>query len=203
MGFFITENKAMQLLDTFFDYLQLLLFTLVFSIPVITIGPALTAKHYTAMKIARKESPNVMQSFLKSFKENLKQGILLELILLAAGAVIAADWYIVWHLNLGLISYVLLSVIVVVTLMTAIICEYSFALLARFNAGTLQVLKCSLMIGTGRFGISLLLLLCNIAVICACFIWYLYAVFIWLIAGALILSVKSHLFTMVFRKFED
>lgn len=203
MGFFSTENKAMQLLDTFFDYLQLLLFTLVFSIPVITIGPALTAKHYTAMKIARKESPNVMQSFLKSFKENLKQGILLELILLAAGAVIAADWYIVWHLNLGLISYVLLSVIVVVTLMTAIICEYSFALLARFNAGTLQVLKCSLMIGTGRFGISLLLLLCNIAVICACFIWYLYAVFIWLIAGALILSVKSHLFTMVFRKFED
>lgn len=203
MGFFSTENKAMQLLDTFFDYLQLLLFTLVFSIPVITIGPALTAKHYTAMKIARKESPNVMQSFLKSFKENLKQGILLELILLAAGAVIAADWYIVWHLNLGLLSYVLLSVIVVVTLMTAIICEYSFALLARFNAGTLQVLKCSLMIGTGRFGISLLLLLCNIAVICACFIWYLYAVFIWLIAGALILSVKSHLFTMVFRKFED
>lgn len=203
MGFFSTENKAMQLLDTFFDYLQLLLFTLVFSIPVITIGPALTAKHYTAMKIARKESPNVMQSFLKSFKENLKQGILLELVLLAAGAVIAADWYIVWHLNLGLLSYVLLSVIVVVTLMTAIICEYSFALLARFNAGTLQVLKCSLMIGTGRFGISLLLLLCNIAVICACFIWYLYAVFIWLIAGALILSVKSHLFTMVFRKFED
>lgn len=203
MGFFSTENKAMQLLDTFFDYLQLLLFTLVFSIPVITIGPALTAKHYTAMKIARKESPNVMQSFLKSFKENLKQGILLELILLAAGAVIAADWYIVWHLNLGLLSYVLLSVIVVVTLMTAIICEYSFALLARFNAGTLQVLKCSLMIGTGRFGISLLLLLCNIAVVCACFIWYLYAVFIWLIAGALILSVKSHLFTMVFKKFED
>ena len=203
MGFFSTDNKAMQLLDTFFDYLQLLLFTLVFSIPIITIGPALTAKHYTAMKIARKESPNVMQSFVKSFKENLKQGILLELIMLTAAAVLAVDWYIVWHLDLGLLSYVLLSVIVVVTLMAAIIGEYSFALLARFNAGTLHVLKCALMIGTGKFGVSLLLLLCNIAVVCACFIWYLYAVFIWLIAGALVLSIKSHLLVMVFSKFEE
>ena len=198
MGFFSTDNKAMQLLDTFFDYLQLLLFTLVFSIPIVTIGPAMTAKHYTAMKIARKESPNVMQSFLKSFKENLKQGILL-----TAAVVLAADWYIVWHLDLGLLSYVLLSVIVVVTLMAAIIGEYSFALLARFNAGTLHVLKCALMIGTGKFGVSLLLVLCNIAVICACFIWYLYAVFIWLIAGALVLSIKSHLLVMVFSKFEE
>ena len=54
MGFFSTDNKAMQLLDTFFDYLQLLLFTLVFSIPIVTIGPAMTAKHYTAMKIAER-----------------------------------------------------------------------------------------------------------------------------------------------------
>lgn len=203
MGFFSTENKAMQLLDVFFDYLLLLLFTLVFSIPVITIGPALTAKYYTAMKIARKESPNVMQSFLKSFKENFRQGLLLELISLAAILILAADWYIVWHFNFGLISYVLLSVIIVVTLMAAMIGVYAYALLARFQDSTVHILKNAFMIGTGKFWVSILILLCDIAVICACLKWYLYAVFIWFILGALMLNAKGSLLAMVFAQFED
>ena len=121
MGFFSADNKMMQLLDTFFEYMQLLFLSLAFSLPILTIGPALTAKYYTAMKIARKESPHVMRAFWKSFRENFKQGMLLELIALAGILILGIDWYIVLHTNFGLLSYVLLAVIAVVTFLSAIV----------------------------------------------------------------------------------
>ena len=37
MGFFSADNKMMQLLDTFFEYMQLLFLSLAFSLPILTI----------------------------------------------------------------------------------------------------------------------------------------------------------------------
>lgn len=203
MGLFSADNKMMQLLDTFFDYMQLLFLSLTFSLPILTIGPALTAKYYTAMKIARKESPHVMRAFWKSFRENFKQGMLLELIALAGIVILGIDWYIVLHTNFGLLSYVLLAVIAVVTFLSAIVGIYLFALLARFHAGTLRIVKCAFMIGIGKFWAGALCVLCNLMVLILCLRWPLYAFFIWLIAGALVLAAKSHLLVTILSKFEQ
>ena len=54
MGIFSSDNPVIQWLDTFVDHLLLQLLTLVFSLPVVTIGAAEAAKYYTAQKLARK-----------------------------------------------------------------------------------------------------------------------------------------------------
>lgn len=64
---------------------------MVCSIPVITIGASLTAVFYAALKMARDEEGYVWKEFFKSFKQNLKQSILIELILAAFAAILLVD----------------------------------------------------------------------------------------------------------------
>lgn len=203
MKLFSADNKAVQLVDIFLDYIWVTILTILFSLPIVTIGAALTAKYYTAMKIARGEAPQILSAFIKAFKDNFKQGVILELISALAITVLAIDWYIVFCFNFGLGSYVLLSVVGVVTLIFAIILSFSFPLLARFNAGTFYIIKSALMIGIGRLWVSILLVLCNVCVVVACFEWCIYIPFILLIGGAIALASKSHLLVMVLKKIEE
>jgi len=63
------------------DLIILNLLTILFSLPIITIGASVTAAHYTSIKIRRDES-YVMRNFWKSFKMNFKQSTLTWLFLL-------------------------------------------------------------------------------------------------------------------------
>lgn len=63
------------------DLIILNLLTILFSLPIITIGASVTAAHYASIKIRRDES-YVMRNFWKSFKMNFKQSTLVWLFLL-------------------------------------------------------------------------------------------------------------------------
>ncbi len=68
------------------DLVMLSLLWTVFSIPVVTLGPASAALYDTAVhSIRRKEDP-VLTRFFSTFKRELKQGVLSALIVLAAFA---------------------------------------------------------------------------------------------------------------------
>ena len=53
---------------------------LICSIPVLTIGPATAALYYVAQKLVAGENPKIFRSFFHSFRDNLKQGMILALI---------------------------------------------------------------------------------------------------------------------------
>ena len=63
------------------DFLILGLITVIFCIPVITIGASLTAAFYAGMKLVKDEENYVFKDFWKSFKTNFVQGLLVELIM--------------------------------------------------------------------------------------------------------------------------
>lgn len=69
---FSYDGPIMSFLSRVADILILNVLTLIFSIPLITIGAATTAAHYTALKMRREEG-HVLSCFWKSFKMNLKQ----------------------------------------------------------------------------------------------------------------------------------
>ena len=65
---------------------------LVFSLPVVTIGPALTALYHVMFRVLRSDGVlNPFKEFWKGFRNNLKQGIIYWLILLAVLAVCVLD----------------------------------------------------------------------------------------------------------------
>ena len=52
-------------------------------IPVITAGPAICAMYYCMLKVVRKQEIKPLKDFFHSFQDNLKQGCLLQLIVLS------------------------------------------------------------------------------------------------------------------------
>lgn len=71
-GFLNYDSPLLSGLGKLTDLVILNLLTLLFCIPIVTIGASLTACHYVALKIRRGEG-YVIRNFWKSFKENFKQ----------------------------------------------------------------------------------------------------------------------------------
>ena len=93
MGFLRYDSDFMIMLGRIADYVILNVLCVIFSIPLFTVGAAVTAKYYVAMKLARKEEPNVFKAFIKSFRDNFKQATLLWLLSVFLSAFLAMDWF--------------------------------------------------------------------------------------------------------------
>ena len=78
-GFFNYDSPLMSGLGKLADLVILNLLTLLFCIPIVTIGASLTACHYVALKIKRGEG-YVIKNFWKSFRQNFVQSTAIALI---------------------------------------------------------------------------------------------------------------------------
>ena len=58
-------------------------------IPVVTAGPSICAMYYCMLKVVRNQEMKPVKDFSHSFKDNLKQGCILQLIVLAVSIVTA------------------------------------------------------------------------------------------------------------------
>lgn len=70
------------------DLVMLSLLWTVFSVPVVTLGPASAALYDAAVHSVRRKEDTVLVRFFSTFKRELRQGILSTLIVLAAAAVL-------------------------------------------------------------------------------------------------------------------
>ena len=73
------------------DLIILNLLCIVCCIPVVTIGPSIAAMFSVTLKMVRNEESYIVRGFFKSFKQNLKQGIVINLIMLAAALLLYFD----------------------------------------------------------------------------------------------------------------
>ena len=71
------DGKYVKVIDKIFNTIVLSLFWLIGCLPIITIGVSTTAMYYTAVKVIKNEEGYVLEQFLKSYRRNLKDGILL------------------------------------------------------------------------------------------------------------------------------
>lgn len=81
-GVFNPDSPMMRALGVVWDLIVLNLLFLVCCIPVVTIGPAITALHYVTTKMAgEKDGTPVVGNFFKSFRANFRQGVLMGILL--------------------------------------------------------------------------------------------------------------------------
>ena len=88
---FNMDNKFFTFMGRIADLIILNLLCIVCCIPIVTIGPAITAMFYVTMKMVRNEESYIVKGFFHSFKENLKQGIIINIIVLAAFTMLSLD----------------------------------------------------------------------------------------------------------------
>ncbi len=133
---FNPENLFFRTLSKGVDLVGLSLLWLLLCIPVITIGPATAALYYTVVKVFRYRKDEAFRTYLKAFRDNLRQGISVTLVCIPA-AVFLAWGYNVMANNIstpaGVVMYMAYYIVLLVP--AAIFC-YIFPLMGRFEFQT-------------------------------------------------------------------
>ena len=88
---FNLDNPFWRFMSKLGDMIMLTVVWLVCCIPIVTIGPATTAMYYVMLKLVRDLEGSVFKQYFKSFKENLKQGMIIGVIMTLLGALLLFD----------------------------------------------------------------------------------------------------------------
>lgn len=108
------------------------------SIPLITIGPSLTALYHCMLRTVKGNNNGTVKTFFKAFKENFRQSFIIWLIILSIDAVLFLNIRFLLHES-GTNATILLYLSVGVTSLSLIFTLYIFPIIAAF-ANTLKVL---------------------------------------------------------------
>ena len=172
--FFSESNWLYRFLSRLADWMILSLLWCVCSLPIITIGVSTTALYFVALQLARGEEPPIVKTFFRSFRVNLKQGLVLGIIVLAAIATTAVDYY-AFRVTSGTISLVFAGFSIVSVIILALILPYLFPLLAQFNNTVAQMIKNAFVLSIANLPTTVSLLLIHaVPVLLALISWELF-----------------------------
>ena len=173
MQFLRIDGPVFRFFETVTNLLLLNLLFLVCSLPIVTIGPALTATYYVALKMIRKEESGIFKNFFHSFRENFKQGLLLGLGVMILAAVLLVDMQVLSYLPAipEAVSKVLMVVIGLLLLILAMIAVYLFAVLAQFENTSKELIKWSAIVAVRHLPATLIcLVIAAVPALCMIFI---------------------------------
>lgn len=202
--FFSMDNGLFRALNRISDLMILNLIFILCCIPVVTIGPALTGLYYVALKIASNEEGYIVRGFFKSFKQNFRQGLIIWLILLAAGCVFGVDIFILIQTKTAF-SNVLLVIISATALVFLMVFLYIFPVLSRFENNIRATFKNSLIIAVADFPCTFVMMVITAAAVILTFwnsitLWY--GLLVWILVGFSGLAfINSHFLNKIFAKY--
>lgn len=160
--FFNLDNPVLVFLEKTANLILLNLLWLVCCLPIVTIGPATTALYYVTLKMTRGQDPYIFRSFFHSFKENLKQGIVLTLLFLAVGLVLYVDFQFCASLT-GLAGSALRLALLAGSLTVLMTASYAFPLLAQFQNTVPGTLRNALLLALARLPYTLVILVLQLS----------------------------------------
>ena len=141
-GFFAPDSAAMRFLTRIADLMILNVVFIATSIPIVTIGAALTGLNFTAMRLARGQSDSTTGDYFRSFRRNFRQATLIWLLVLLMAAVLGA-WYLVvaTFVTETVIQFIVLAIWYLVAFVLALNVLWVFPYLANFEGTIRDVLR--------------------------------------------------------------
>ncbi len=150
--FFDIDSPVMSFLNKLADLMILNFLTILCCIPIITIGPALTALHYVVLKMVRDEEGYIFKSYFKAFKENFLQGMALGIIQLVLFGMLGMDVYMVFRVeNRALFPMWIKIALIIVVVMVFFIAQWIFPLQCHFYNPIRTTIKNAILIGIAKF----------------------------------------------------
>lgn len=141
---FSLEGRLFQILSRITDLILLNVLWLITSLPVITIGASTTALYSVTLKMVRNEESYIAQSYLRSFRQNLRQSTAVWLGFLLAASVLYYDYYICGLIGEQASAHagsLLKNLIGILALFLAGGFCYLFPVLARFHNTSIGTVK--------------------------------------------------------------
>lgn len=199
-SFFSVENKLFYNIGKVTDVLWISLLWVVCTLPIVTLGPSLTALYYTVKKCIREREERMTEKFFQNFRENFKTamtaGIFMEalLFLLWLGCDVMAKLAGTEGKSMAVaLTY---TFFVLFLFLIGVMC-YTFPLLARFEFRAGELLAVSFQMAVRHFPVTVLMTaMVSAAVILTVFLWI--PVFI---VPALMTLLCSFLLEHIFKKY--
>lgn len=152
---FRLDGPLMRFLNTLGDMITLSILWLVCSLPVVTMGASTVALYTISMEYSE-EGSMLIRRFLKAFRENLLKGSLAGLLFLGIAVLLFFDFRIIEGMVQG--GGTLKIAAVIVAFICAMVCVYTFPLLAYYEQTLTQTMKNALLIGLSNLPSTALLL---------------------------------------------
>lgn len=149
MKFFSTDSPFYRFMTRLWDMIKLNFLWMVFSIPIVTIGPATVAAYSVTLKMVDEREGYVARQFVKAFKENLKQGIPLGLICLAASYAAYLDFELFNKLENNPVIFLIAGIVTIFFIVMIFL--YAFPLSARYENTLIGTMKNGFRIATKYF----------------------------------------------------
>ena len=199
------NNKFWGLLNTIANLIILNLLWILCCIPIVTIVPSTAAMYYVTLKMVKKEDPYIVRSFFHSFRENLKQGVVLSVIFLVFAGVLYVDIRVLqrfstdFHQSLLTASYVICVIVIMIV-------TYVCPLLSYFQNTVVAMLKNAVILALTNPLKTVILLIMNLLPFLLLMFFpdvFTMSLFLWGVVGfSAIALVNSILLSKLFRKFE-
>ena len=175
-------------------------------LPIFTAGASLSALYSVCLKLVRNEEAYIARDFFRAFRQNLKHGIILHLILLTATTVILTDLVVVW--NLMETNTLLKGVFLVMALLSLLLLMasvYIYPLLAQFTNNVKGYLRNSAIMSVRHLSTTVMFLLINLLPFVAAMLFpaaLLWEILLFLLLGfAGMIYVHSYFLSPIFNKY--
>ena len=204
MGNLFSENSPIVIfLNRFFDLLILNWIFILTCLPIITIGPALTALYSVTLKMANGDNPYIFKTYFRTFTQNFKESIILWLPLLFGLLFFSADLYIV-HTQLDESLLFLQFPILFFIFCIISIIIYAFPVFAIFDNSLAKTTKNALLLSLGNlpltiFTIMLIVILISIAQVSSETMWGVISIFLFVGCSVFALVLSFYLLR-IFKK---
>ena len=136
MAIFNPENSIWRVTGKLVDLMILSVFWLACSLPVVTLGPASAALYHTVVQCIRGNRRDSWTLFFRTFRDNLKVGVLTTLVVLAVGAALLFLHGLAYQMaSAGQAEYVFYLCYTFLLLLPLGVACYLFPVLSRFTFG--------------------------------------------------------------------
>lgn len=147
---FNVNNVFFRFMGKLFDVVALNIVFIIVCIPIVTIGPAISALYYASVKSIRRDRSYPVKEFFKGFKRDFKQSFIVGLIMVIAGIILYID--VKFSVDFIQNSFTYMRYIYfIIAAVLAFIMIYIYPLISRFSLKLSGLFKLSFYLSIRHF----------------------------------------------------
>lgn len=208
MGIFSMDSAFGRFMDKVWKWTVLNFLCFICCIPIVTIGPAVTALYYVSLKMVRKEDISVVKGYFHAFKQNFKQGLVIHIIMLLVAGLMLLNLYYCRQLQNEYELYKYWKYLLfLIAIIYAMVLTYVYPLLAMFENTVKGTLQNALLLPFTHIGWTLLIMAITGVPLYLCYVnadimkWGL---FFYILCGfAVIAYINSKIFVKIFAQYSQ
>lgn len=203
---FNMDNPLFTFLSKLGDLMLINALCILCCIPIVTMGASITAMFYVTLRMVRNQESYIIKDFFHSFRQNLKQGIVIHLFFMLITIILGLDMYVLWKLlDVEVFFKILFALIIVIAVLAIITYLYVYPLLAQFNNTTRGIIRSALFMSLKHWPYTItFLLITSVPFFAGWVVTYLLEweiLFFLLIGFSTMAYINSHFFVKIFDQY--